>query len=67
MEKEQEKCGELQQDSDDLHRVKRVFGPERIDVIIASERQQEAEIEAQRKAAEQQKKLARKRHERDAR
>ena len=67
LEKEQEKCGELQQDSDDLHRVKRVFGPERIDMILASERQQEAEIEAQRKAAEQQKKLARKRHERDAR
>ena len=67
LEKEQEKCGELQQDSDDLHRVRRAFGSERIDVIIASERQQEAEIEAQRKAAEQQQKLARKRHERDAR
>ena len=67
LEKEQEKCGELQQDSDDLRRVKRVFGPERIDVILASERQQEAEIKAQRKAAEQQQKLAHKRHERDAR
>ena len=65
--KDQEKCDDLQQDSDDLHRVKRVFGPERIDVILASERQQEAEIEVQRKAAEQQQKLARKRHERDAR
>ena len=67
LEKEQEKCGELQQDSDDLRRVKRVFGPERIDMILVSERQQEAEIEAQRKAAEQQQKLAHKRHERDAR
>ena len=65
--KEQEKSDELQQDSDDLHRVRRAFGSERIDVILASERQQEAEIEAQRKAAEQQQKLARKRHERDAR
>ena len=67
LEKEQEKCGELQQDSDDLRRVKRVFGPERIDMILVSERQQEAVIEAQRKAAEQQQKLAHKRHERDAR
>jgi multidrug resistance efflux pump len=65
--KEQEKCDELQQDSDDLHRVRRAFGSERIDVIIASERQQEAEIEAQRKAVEQQQKLARKRSDRDAR
>ena len=56
LEKEQEKCGELRQDSDDLHRVRRAF-----------ERQQEAEIEVQRKAVEQQQKLARKRHERDAR
>ena len=52
LEKEQEKCGELQQDSDNLHRVKRAFGPEQIDMILASERQQEAETEAQRKATE---------------
>ena len=67
LEKEKAKSSELWEDATDLHRVRRALGPERVDGIIAAERQRDAEIEAQRKAAELQRKQLRKQHERDAR
>ncbi len=66
-EKEQTKNSELLEDATDLHRVRRALGPERIDGIIAAERQRDAEIEAQRRAAELQRKQLRRKHDRDAR
>ena len=67
LEKEQTKNSELWEDATDLHRVRRALGSERVDGIIAAERRRDAEIEAQRKAEELQRKQLRKKHERDAR
>ena len=61
-EEEQVKSGELQEAAEDLSRVKRALGPDRIDAVISIERDRDAAIEA-----EQQRLRSRKRHERDAR
>lgn len=66
-EKEQEKCGELQKDVEDYGRVKQVLGPEQVDAALAAAREREARLEAERKAAELERRRARRRHDRDAR
>lgn len=66
-EMEQTKNSELLEDATDLHRVRRALGPERIDGIIAAERRRDAEIEAQREAAELQRRQLRRKHDRDVR
>lgn len=64
---EHTKCLVLQEDSDDLSRVKRVLGPERILSIIVSERDREAARAAEQAELERQRKLVRKRSGRDDR
>ncbi len=66
-EKEQEKCGELQKDVEDYGRVKQVLGPEQVDAALAAAREREARLEAERKAAELERRRARRRHDRNAR
>lgn len=67
LDKEKEKSAELSEDARDLMRVKRALGPERIDAVIAVERDRDAARAAEQAELERQQKLARKRHERDAR
>ena len=66
-EQEQEKTALLQEDAADLSRVKRALGPDKINSVIAFERERDAAREAEQAELERQRKLARKRHERDAR
>lgn len=66
-EQEQEKTALLQEDAADLSRVKRALGPDRINSIIAFERERDAAREAELAELERQRKLARKSHDRDAR
>ena len=66
-EQEQEKTALLQEDAADLSRVKRALGPEKINSVIAFEREQDAAREAELAVLEQQRKLARKSPDRDAR
>ena len=66
-EQEQEKTALLQEDATDLSRVKRALGPDKINSVIAFERERDAVREAEQAELERQRKLARKRHERDAR
>lgn len=66
-EQEQEKTALLQEDATDLSRVKRALGPDKINSVIAFERERDAAREAEQAELERQRKLARKRHERDAR
>ena len=66
-EQEQEKTALLQEDAADLSRVKRALGPKKINSVIALERERDAAREAEQAELERQRKLARKRHERDAR
>ena len=67
LEKEKEKSADLLEDARDLMRVKRALGPEKIDAVITVERDRDAARAAEQAELERQKKLARKRHERDAR
>lgn len=67
LDKEKEKSAELSEDARDLMRVKRALGPERIDAVITAERDRDAARAAEQAELERQQKLARKRHERDAR
>lgn len=57
--KEQEKSDALQEDAQDLYRVRRALGPERIDAVIAVERDRDAARDAEH--------LSHKRHDRDTR
>ena len=66
-EQEQEKTALLQEDAADLSRVKRALGPDKINSVIAFEREREAAREAELAELERQRKLARKSHDRDAR
>ena len=66
-EQEQEKTALLQEDAADLSRVKRALGPDKINSVIAFERERDAAREAEQAELERQRKLSRKRHERDAR
>ena len=66
-EQEQEKTALLQEDAADLSRVKRALGPDKINSVIAFERERDAAREAEQAELERQRKLAGKRHERDAR
>ena len=66
-EQEQEKTALLQEDAADLSRVKRALGPKKINSVIALERERDAAREAELAELERQRKLARKRSDRDAR
>ena len=66
-EQEQEKTALLQEDATDLSRVKRALGPDKINSVIAFERERDAAREAELAELERQRKLARKSHDRDAR
>ena len=66
-EQEQEKTALLQEDATDLSRVKRALGPDKINSVIAFERERDAAREAELAELERQRKLAHKRHERDTR
>ena len=66
-EQEQEKTAMLQEDAADLSRVKRALGPNKINSVIALERERDAAREAELAELERQRKLARKRSDRDAR
>ena len=66
-EQEQEKTALLQEDAADLSRVKRALGPDKINSVIALERERDAAREAELAELERQRKLARKRSDRDAR
>ena len=66
-EQEQEKTALLQEDAADLSRVKRALGPDKINSVIAFERERDAAREAEQAELERQRKLARKSHDRDAR
>ena len=66
-EQEQEKTALLQEDAADLSRVKRALGPDKINSVIAFERERDAAREAELVELERQRKLARKRSDRDAR
>ena len=66
-EQEQEKTALLQEDAADLSRVKRALGPDKINSVIAFERERDAAREAELAELERQRKLARKSHDRDAR
>ncbi len=66
-EQEQEKTALLQEDATDLSRVKRALGPDKINSIIAFERERDAAREAELAELERQRKLARKRSGRDDR
>ena len=66
-EQEQEKTALLQEDAADLSRVKRALGSDKINSVIAFERERDAAREAEQAELERQRKLARKSHDRDAR
>ena len=66
-EQEQEKTALLQEDATDLSRVKRALGPDKINSVIAFERERDTAREAELAELERQRKLARKSHDRDAR
>ena len=66
-EQEQEKTALLQEDAADLSRVKRALGPDKINSVIAFERERDAAREAELAELERQRKLARKSHDQDAR
>lgn len=66
-EQEQEKTALLQEDAADLSRVKRALGPDKINSVIAFERERDAAREAELAELERQRKLVRKSHNRDAR
>ena len=66
-EQEQEKTALLQEDAADLYRVKRALGPEKIDAVIAVERDRDAARAAEQAELERQRKLTRKRSGRDDR
>ena len=66
-EQEQEKTAMLQEDASDLYRVKRALGPEKIDAVIAVERDRDAARAAEQAELERQRKLTRKRSGRDDR
>ena len=66
-EQEQEKTALLQEDAADLSRVKRALGSDKINSVIAFERERDAAREAELAELERQRKLARKSHDRDAR
>ena len=66
-EQEQEKTALLQEDAADLSRVKRALGSDKINSVIAFERERDAAREAELAELERQRKMARKSHERDAR
>ena len=65
-EQEQEKTALLQEDAADLSRVKRALGSDKINSVIAFERERDAAREAELAELERQRKLARKSHDRDA-
>lgn len=65
-EQEQEKTALLREDAADLSRVKRALGPDKINSVIAFERERDAAREAELSELERQRKLARKSHDRDA-
>lgn len=67
LEKEKEKSADLLEDARDLMRVKRALGPEKIDAVIAVERDRDAARAAEQAELERQRKLVRKRSERDDR
>ena len=66
-EQEQEKTALLQEDAADLLRVKRALGPEKVDAVIAVERDRDAARAAEQAELERQRKLAHKRADRDDR
>ena len=66
-EQEQEKTALLQEDAADLYRVKRALGPEKIDAVIALERDRDAARAAEQAELERQRKIVRKRSGRDDR
>ncbi|MBR1456639.1 MAG: plasmid recombination protein [Oscillospiraceae bacterium] len=66
-EQEQEKTALLQEDASDLSRVKRALGPEKVDAVIAVERERDAVRAAEQAELERQRKLTRKRSGRDDR
>ena len=66
-EQEQEKTALLQEDAADLSRVKRALGSDKINSVIAFERERDAARETELAELERQRKLARKSHDRDAR
>ena len=66
-EQEQEKTALLQEDAADLSRVKRALGPDKINSVIAYERERDAAREVEHAELERQRKLARKSHDRDVR
>ena len=67
LDKEKEKSADLLEDARDLMRVKRALGPEKINAVITVERDRDAARAAEQAELERQRKLARKRYERDAR
>lgn len=67
LEKEQEKSADLLEDARDLMRVKRALGPEKVDAVIAVERDRDAARAVEQAELERQRKLVRKHSERDAR
>jgi uncharacterized protein Yka (UPF0111/DUF47 family) len=66
-EQELEKTALLQVDAADLYRVKRALGPEKIDAVIAVERDRDTARAAEQAELERQRKLTRKRSGRDDR
>ena len=66
-EQEQEKTALLQENAADLYRVKRALGPEKIDAVIAVERDRDTARAAEQAELERQRKLTRKRSGRDDR
>ena len=67
LEKEKEKSADLLEDARDLMLVKRALGPEKVDAVIAVERERDSARAAEQAELERQRKLARKRSERDDR
>ena len=67
LEKEKEKNVDLLDDARDLMRVKRALGSEKIDAVIALERDRDASREAEHTELERQRMLARKRSGREDR
>lgn len=67
LEKEKENSADLLEDAKDLMRVKRALGPEKVDAVIAVERDRDAARAVEQAELERQRKLVRKRSGRDDR
>lgn len=67
LEKEKEKSADLLENARDLMRVKRALGPEKVDAVIAVERDRDSARAAEQVELERKRKLARKRSGRDDR